>query len=303
MRALILTAVAFLFFSSLGFAEQDLDTGRTYLEVYLKINDAEHLEQTGDLAGALKDFKECREKLLGIQKDNPNWEAALVGHRIDDCRAKILDLEGKLKIPSDVDSPAKEAAIQYPWKSSVIVDVFYIGKDGNVSSAWDKDWVKTNGGIDSPDNRNGYAVAGHASKVNPFYVALPFNDLAHPELVEDWVPRSWRRASGNGQPVSACKDRWVWIKTVDGRNCFAQWEDAGPGADDDVEYVFGSGLPKDKHKPALSVSPGVADYLGLSHDNKNPSLVSWRFVDNADVRPGAWLKYDEQAVIYAGMKK
>ena len=303
MRFRIIAAGILLFMATQIQAAPDLNSGSRYLEVYLKINDAEHLEAKGDLAGALKDFQECHGKLLAIQTDNPNWETALVGHRIQDCRAKILDLEGKLKMQPDIGTPTQEATIHYPWKSGVVADVFFIGKDGKVSSAWDKDWVKTNGGIDSPSNRNGFATAGHASKINPFYVALPFNDLAHPELAVDWVPRGWPRASSKGQPISACKDRWVWIKTADGRSCYAQWEDAGPGADDDAEYVFGSGLPKDKDKPALSVSPGVADYLGLSRDNKNPSLVSWRFVDNADVRPGAWLKYDEQAVIYAGMNR
>jgi hypothetical protein len=30
-------------------------------------------------------------------------------------------------------------------------------------------------------------------------------------------------------------------------------------------------------------------------------VVSWRFADEADVRPGAWLKLDEQAVMYTAM--
>ncbi len=29
--------------------------------------------------------------------------------------------------------------------------------------------------------------------------------------------------------------------------------------------------------------------------------MSWRFVDDEDVPPGQWLKYDEQAVIYTAL--
>lgn len=188
--------------------------------------------------------------------------------------------------------------LTYPWKTNILPDVFWIGKQGAVRSAWDDNWVKTNGGIDSPNDRNGYSAAGHAAKVNPFYVALPFNDLAHPELALEWVPRAWNRQPRNGKAVSGCKDRWVEMKSAAGRICFAQWKDAGPLGDADPEYVFGSSAPKAGDKPALSVSPAVAQYLDLNDDTNR---VSWRFVDEANVSPGQWLKYDEQALLYAAM--
>lgn len=117
------------------------------------------------------------------------------------------------------------------------------------------------------------------------------------------MPKSWSRLPENGKAVSSCKDRWICIKNAEGRSCYAQWEDAGPGADDDAVYVFGDSAPKVNDKPALSVSPAVADYLGLRGNAQKSSQVSWRFVDDADVRPGAWLKYDEQALLYAEMNK
>ena len=57
-----------------------------------------------------------------------------------------------------------------------------------------------------------------------------------------------------------------------------------------------SGLGDDH--AGLDVSPAVAEYLGLSDRNR---MTSWRFVDDEDVRPGAWLKLDEQAVIYTAL--
>jgi hypothetical protein len=324
MRARILTAAILILFSRSAFATADLDSGRKYLEVYLKINEAEHFEKSSDIAGALKDFQECYDKLNAIHISNPDWETALVIHRLEDIRAMIIELQ--LKATAGKDSVSAQETLDkiratypgpvgmsigahhqtYPWKTNILPDVFWIGKDGAVRSAWDDNWVKTNGGIDSPDNRNGFSAAGHAAKLNPFYVALPFNDLAHPELAHQWLPKSWSRQPVNGKAVSACKDRWVCIKNTDGRSCYAQWEDAGPGYDDDAAYVFGKSVPKatmESGKPAFSVSPAVAEYLQLNDSGSKSSPVSWRFVNEEDVPPGAWLKYDEQALIYAAMNK
>jgi len=318
VRAVILASGILISFSGLVLAAPDLDSGHRYLEVYLKISEAEHLEKKSDLASALKDFKECYGGLLAIHTDNPDWETALVEHRLEDCRAKVLDLQDKIttglnsphpngdtlaKNRAAFPDPIKESVTTYPWKSNVIAGLFWIGKEGVTRSAWDDNWVKTNGGVDSPDDRNGYSTAGHASKLNPFYVALPFNDIAHPEMAQKWLPTRRHREPENGKPVSTCKDRWVWIKNADGQSCFAQWEDAGPFGDDDAGYVFGKGAPKANGKPALSVSPAVRDYLQLNGSDEKPALVSWRFVDDADVPPGAWLKYDEQALIYVEMNK
>src|ERR1700761_4073830 len=78
---------------SVAHAEQTLQ--QRYLDIYLKINDAEHLEKQGDFRGALDDFQDCYDKLAKIHAENPDWEKALVLHRMDDCKAKILDLQGK----------------------------------------------------------------------------------------------------------------------------------------------------------------------------------------------------------------
>jgi hypothetical protein len=201
---------------------------------------------------------------------------------------------------------SKKVKVSYPWKTGIITTEFWIGEGGstisstdNVASAWDANWRSTNRGTDSPNDRNGYASGEHASTVNPFYVALPFNDLAFPDKARDWVPRSWHRPPEDGKQVSACQHRWVWIKNARGQSCFAQWEDVGPLRYDHAEYVFGPERPDTYTRAGLDVSPAVAQYLGI--DGNKRAFTSWRFVDDEDVPPGQWLKYDEQAVIFTAM--
>ena len=81
-----------------------------YLNIYLKINDAEHLEKQGDFAGALDDFKDCYTKLAKIHQTDPNWETALVVHRMEDCKAKVIDLQSKVDAmpPPAPPTPAPE---------------------------------------------------------------------------------------------------------------------------------------------------------------------------------------------------
>ncbi len=193
----------------------------------------------------------------------------------------------------------------YPWKTGIITTIFWIGEGGsqisatdNIGSAWDEDWRKSNRGTDNPYQRNGYAPADHAPTVNPFYVALPFNDLAYPDKARRWLPEGWHRPMKDGKQVSACKDRWVQIKNAQGRSCYAQWEDVGPLVSDHAEYVFGPERPDTLTRAGLDVSPAVAQYLGLDGNNR---ITSWRFVDDEDVRPGEWLKYDELALLYKAM--
>jgi hypothetical protein len=197
----------------------------------------------------------------------------------------------------------------YPWKTYIITTKFWIGEGStpissttNVESSWDEEWEQKNHGSDNPYDRDGYASGNHASTLNPFYCALPFNDLAFPDKARLWLPRGWYRHPVDGRQVSACKDRWVEIKNSRGDICYAQWEDVGPLRYDHAEYVFGNERPTglgDDHA-GLDVSPAVYDYLGLSDRNR---YTSWRFVDEADVRPGAWLKLDEQAVIFTALEQ
>ncbi len=326
-----------------------------YAAVYVAINTAEQSERHEDFAGAVVQFKDCYAKLAEIQTSDPDWEAALVVHRMADCKAKILELQPKADVagqangapaagapnaalattnaapaaapnlPSNLPPEVKafqnalprlekeadsrpEAAQTlvpvrlhpyniYPWHTNVVSEPIWIGMDGKKASVWDPNWERDFNGVDTPQDRNGYAPAGHACGRNPFYVSLPFNDLAHPDLARKWLPKGWVREPRNGVARSACKDRWVELKNARGDDCFAQWEDAGPTGNDRASYVFGADGPG-KDESGIGLSPAVADYLGMN--SKAPG-VSWRFVDETNVRPGQWLKLDEQAVMYTAM--
>jgi hypothetical protein len=192
----------------------------------------------------------------------------------------------------------------YPWKRRIITTVFWIGEGStpmssmtNRSSAWDINWVHDNGGADDQYDMSGYGSGSHASLINPFYVALPFNDLAYPDKTERWLPPGWYKSAHHGEKQqSSCQGRWIEIKNAAGRSCFAQWEDVGPVVTDDAEYVFGSAPPSASR--GLDVSPAVSKYLGFD----STAYTSWRFVDDDDVPPGLWLRYNEQAILFQALK-
>lgn len=198
----------------------------------------------------------------------------------------------------------------YPWKTNIITTVFWIGEGGsalssttNHASSWDMQWTYHNGGVDDPDEmskKSGYSFDTHASTLNPFYIALPFNDLAYPEKAQRWLPAGWYKPQRRGEkPVSACQGRWIEIKNRRGLVCYAQWEDVGPLVSDHAEYVFGPERPTTLTRAGLDVSPAVAKYLGID----STAITSWRFVDDADVQPGMWLRYDEQAILFRALKE
>jgi Tfp pilus assembly protein PilF len=94
-RVLLTFVLAWILTIPLSLAHGDQTLQQRYLEIYLKINDAEHSEKQGDYKGALDDFKDCYLKLEKIHQSDPNWETALVVHRMQDCQAKITDLQPK----------------------------------------------------------------------------------------------------------------------------------------------------------------------------------------------------------------
>jgi hypothetical protein len=215
--------------------------------------------------------------------------------------------------------PARPAApasrIVYPWKKHISCTVFWVGEapgprnpTPNDKSSWDQDWVANFGGTDDPDPES--RVANHAMgdfrpkafvpKLNPFYVALPYNDVerynAHKPEAARVIPWFARMNPQPGKTV--LKGRWVQIYH-NGRICFAQWEDCGPWNTDDWEYVFGSAQqPKTKENNAagIDISPSVRDYLGAQSGQK----VHWRFVEAGQVPYGPWKKYGQAPVLAPG---
>ena len=178
---------------------------------------------------------------------------------------------------------------------NISVTVFWIGEEGNeengyipnLQSTWDDNWIDHYGGIDDPDNRNGYFPEGFTPMENPFYSALPYSDF------DDSGERKpsafdvvyWAGEAQWGALESMCKNRWVMI-TNGGKAAYAQWEDAGPFGEDDSPYVFGTASPQNEinNNAGLDVSPAVRDYLELSDIDQ----VSWRFVNADSIPEGPW---------------
>jgi len=188
---------------------------------------------------------------------------------------------------------------KYYLHKDITVTNFYVGElasdeNGyipNVASAWDDIWMWHYGGIDTPDERNqSYVYYPKLFKPteNPFYFALPYNDLdddGNPKSTQKEIP--WYTSETN---ASILKNRWIKIikHFSDGSEkvAYAQWEDVGPFGEDDFDYVFGSAKPANtiNNNAGLDVSPAVKLYLGLSDIDK----IDWQFVDASDVPEGPW---------------
>jgi hypothetical protein len=192
----------------------------------------------------------------------------------------------------------------YPWKKNIITTTFWIGQGcstyddtTNYKSAWDSSWTHNYGGMDDPSRRLGFLPQRFAATLNPFYIALPFNDVKCPDLAKKYVPW-WKNLSKNSRYVSQCKGRWVEIRKG-AAVCFAQWEDVGPFRYDHAGYVFGNERPHTFSNAGLDVSPAIQTYLGLS----GKDVTTWRFVEACEVTAGPWLKYGEQAIIFTALKQ
>jgi endo-alpha-1,4-polygalactosaminidase (GH114 family) len=195
---------------------------------------------------------------------------------------------------SSTDAIPEEGTTGYGIHKNITVTIFWTGENAssanrnipNLVSAWDDMWMLNYGGVDDPNNRNGYYPLGFTPDENPFYFALPFNDFDENGKkktdLSSYIP--WVNAESNNTD-SVCKNRWIRI-TKEGKSVYAQWEDVGPFGEDDREYVFGNRKPKNmiNNNAGLDVSPAVRDYLGLS----DIDVVDWEFVDEADVPDGPW---------------
>jgi len=215
-----------------------------------------------------------------------------------DRRAALPGLSDPFGVPEAarivIEDPSEAFRRAAKWKRNVVATVFWVGEEAtrnnpvaNKQSAWDVNWEENFGGFDDPDERVGYLPCGFVPKSNPFYVALPYNDLerggGHRLEASDVIPWFWQDYRGDG--ISVCKDRWVAVHSR-GRVCYAQWEDVGPFEIDHWEYVFGDDPPRANRNgnAGIDVSPAVRDFLGL----RSGERVQWRFIDARDVPRGPW---------------
>ncbi len=172
----------------------------------------------------------------------------------------------------------------YHLHTDIRTNLFWIGDTHNNLSAWDNDWVLHYGGVDTADQRFEYFPQAFTPDENPFYVALPYNDLDNQgELkpnIQSYIP--WATDNDDSR-LSICKNRWIKI-TANQKNAYAQWEDVGPSGDNDINYVFGGSAPLGIDISTLSISPAIRDYLGLEENG----TVSWQFVEYQQVPQGPW---------------
>lgn len=213
----------------------------------------------------------------------------------------VLDQSHRRNFPDPKKLPQVKRAGVYPWHFDITATYFYIGELAtknnpvpNTASSWDSKWDDNYGGFDDPDPAHRdpvtFAPRGFTPQLNPFYIALPYNDIEHggpkPEASKV-IP--WYGMYKGGKYESVCRGAWVQIY-YKGRYCYAQWEDCGPFCTDDWEYVFQGKRPKNMANKAagIDISPAVRDYLGIK---EGMATVHWRFVEFALVPGGPWARY------------
>lgn len=212
----------------------------------------------------------------------------------------LLRVEPRMARPSTQSAARAGNSRRYPWKNNIVTTVFWVGEQPtqnnpvpNCKSSWDVQWARNFGGYDDPDprNRRGYIPARFIPRQNPFYIALPYNDVTRGKTKPE-APRviPWFRESFVKPGQSVCKGRWIVIRHK-GREAYAQWEDCGPFRTDHWQYVFGAQrpLPNLNQGAGLDVSPAVRDYLGM----KGKDVTSWRFVEFSEVPRGPWAQYGD----------
>ena len=184
-----------------------------------------------------------------------------------------------------------------PWHYQIRATVFWVGERStpgnptpNTASSWDPNWEQNFGGYDHPFKRNAFLPAGFEPKLNPFYVALPYNDLvagsSHRPEASSIIPWFWQIYRGPG--VSVCHNRWIAIHH-NGRIAYAQWKDVGPFTVDDWPYVFQGEQPRPNRNQnaGIDVSPAVRDFLRM----RGNAEVDWKFVEESEVPAGPWEKW------------
>ncbi len=93
-----------------------------------------------------------------------------------------------LQVAPQVVTPSSPGAgfNRYPWKRNIMTTVFWVGERPTVNnpvpnykSSWDPQWARNYGGYDDPDpsRRRNFLPANFVPRQNPFYVALPYNDV------------------------------------------------------------------------------------------------------------------------------
>lgn len=212
----------------------------------------------------------------------------------DKKKMDTISMTSKNASDKSVGATMNELAKTVPDPNHIVTStIFWVGEKANSDngyiannqSAWDEQWQQSYGGVDTPTVRSGLYPAGFTPKENPFYIALPYNDLDENGNRKPTAEYCKQLNTSINERYSWCKNVWIKIISPNGI-AYAQWEDVGPYQEDDTAYVFGNSQPKNAHdsKAGLDVSPAVASYLKLRDVDK----VYWEFVNSASVTPGPW---------------
>ncbi|QTN32960.1 hypothetical protein HZ994_11710 [Akkermansiaceae bacterium] len=238
--------------------------------------------------------------LMGVGSATRLTDRLATAHEdlLNDRREILSSLSDPFGVPAAarvvLEDPSARFRSEAAWKRNVVATVFWVGEQPtennptpNNKSAWDQNWQENFGGYDDPNSRDGYLPKGFTPLLNPFYVALPYNDIGkdyrHRPEAAQVIPWFWERYQGEG--ISVCKGRWLAIHH-EGRICYAQWEDVGPFETDHYQYVFGNEDARQNRNQGagLDVSPAVRDFLGMS----GKGVVEWKFVEEHEVPRGPW---------------
>ena len=240
---------------------------------------------------ALQDFTIAKEKISDQRKEPVRVSV----YNSDDSKTIsplaptiYSGVQRSLNLHSSLTLSSGSSTTMGPWKTGITATTFWVGEPptpndpGNLASAWDPNWTAT------------------SKSQNPFYVALPYNDVAggrtKPEArsIIPWFKQAFVR---DGQSV--LKDRWIAIRKGS-RVCYAQWEDVGPFQVDHWQYVFGNERPRPNVNRAagIDLSPAVRDYLRMSGMDQ----CDWKFVEAKEIPQGPW-KYRGNSLLSARLFK
>jgi hypothetical protein len=215
-------------------------------------------------------------------------------------------------------SPRPSPLDPYPWHTNIVSTTFWVGEifdpnasDGSqVISTYDAHWYANYGGCDGVivkktcDTQkrtatNGYFPVSMTPKQNPFYLDLPFDDINDPGAyarrgqVIPWATSPAYAPYIHDPNVSLMKNRWVELQK-DGKTCYGQIEDAGPGEYNDANYVFGTNNARPENTryggAGLDVSPALNGCLGFAELNGDTDRLSWRFITANQVPKGPWTR-------------
>jgi hypothetical protein len=207
---------------------------------------------------------------------------------------------------------------RYPLHTGIVATTFWVGEifdphspDGSqVISTYDAFWMRHYGGCDGvithgsceTERRvaaDGFFPTRMTPRENPFYLDLPFDDINNPAVFSrraqliPWAHDPGYAGHANDPAFSYMKNHWVRL-TRDGRTCYGQIEDAGPGVYEDYPYVFGTADRRPASRlyngAGLDVSPALTGCLGFTELNGDDDRLNWQFVDKVDVPPGPWTR-------------